>query len=419
MGGMGGGGMAGTMPPMMGMMMLAGTIVRLTGDFDSWDMQSQALSYRSGFGMMGGMGGMGGGMGGMGGMGMGGMGMGGMGMGGMGGGFRSVPATGLPNATLQPGQTRKLSTRVVSMSPPTDEGLVNLPVKGEPLQIGDVADAGYNELVQKALRLLAAEKAPDSVAQLVLWRLTTPQITWQMIARLSRKWANASEIALAQQFVARLSDRDDVSDPHETGTLYVEVDSADAATDALAADLRNILKESLVLGLVARDEVPKKPEGPAVACRIRLAGTAEKPEAIALVAVSDSNGKEWVSSGKFTLPLTKVEGREGKLEAVAVADSLASGLLERLVHVTVLKGKTRNNEGKLVHRIRIDNASPLILNGLMLVGSDPESKAAPTTLLGISVAPRKSLTVPASEDAVERLGLKKGARAFAADLSGL
>ncbi len=47
-GGMGGG--ARTMPPMMGMMMLAGVIVRLTGDLDSWDFMSQRLSYMAGFG---------------------------------------------------------------------------------------------------------------------------------------------------------------------------------------------------------------------------------------------------------------------------------------------------------------------------------------------------------------------------------
>ena len=96
MGGMGGmGRTSGTLPPTMGMMMLANIIMYFTGDFDSWDRRSLMI----GMGRMGGMGGMG--MGGMG---------GGM-MGGMGGGMRSVPPSGLPFAELKPGQTRHLPTR--------------------------------------------------------------------------------------------------------------------------------------------------------------------------------------------------------------------------------------------------------------------------------------------------------------------
>jgi hypothetical protein len=37
----------------------------------------------------------------------------------------------------------------------------------------------------------------------------------------------------------------------------------------------------------------------------------------------------------------------------------------------------------------------------------------------ISVSPRKSLTVPTNEDVVRNLGLKKGVRLIALDLSGL
>ncbi len=40
-------------------------------------------------------------------------------------------------------------------------------------------------------------------------------------------------------------------------------------------------------------------------------------------------------------------------------------------------------------------------------------------LTGISVPPRRGLTVPASEEAVQALGLKKGIRITAVDLSGL
>ncbi len=109
------------MPPTMGMMMLARMIMYFCGDPDSWDKRSLMI------GMMGGMmGGMGGGM-------MGGMG-GGM-MGGMGGGMRSVPPTELPSALLEPGQTRHLPTRLVSLSPPDPQAGVKLPEQGEPLQL--------------------------------------------------------------------------------------------------------------------------------------------------------------------------------------------------------------------------------------------------------------------------------------------
>ena len=420
--GRGGGGSSGTLPPMFGMRMLAGNIVQLTGDFDSWDLQAQQLSYSSGFNGMGGggMGGMGGGgMGGMGGGGMGGMGgggMGGMGGGGMGGGFRSVPATGLPNAAIKPGQTRKLATRVVSLNGPSPQAGVLSPTKGERFQIGDVDQLTNDSLIQDALRLLAAEKAPATVAQLVLWRVSAG-LDWAAIARISRGWANANEVALARSFVTRLSERSDLKAPTEQGRLYLEVEATDAAAESLAAELREVLKDALVLGLVAGDSIPERPEGPALACRIAISGTSADPVVVATASATDTAGASWGTAGKFSLPLARGEG--GELRAASVADALASGLLERVVHVSLLKAKARTKGGKLAYQIRIDNASPLILNGLMLVGSEIKEDSVPSTLLGISVAPRRSMTVPASAEAVERLGLKGGVRAYAADLSGL
>ena len=416
-GGMGGGGGGGVMPPMMGMRLLAGLIVQLTGEFDSWDTRAQALSMSTGFG--GGMGGMGGGgmggggMGGMGGGGMGG-GMGGMG-GGMGGGMRSVPPSELPAAELRPNQTRNLATKVVSLGGPTEEAQVLLPAKGEPLQIGDISQLTDNAAVQKALRLLSAEKAPDTVAQLVLWRVAGG-MDWSLIGRFSRTWANANEVALAQQFVSRLDGRD-AQNSAETGSLFVEVDSATPATDKLAADLRQGLKETVMLGLVAKVGVPQRPEGPAIACKVRLSGTASNPEISVQVSTSDSSGRAWVNSGKFSLPVAKAE-KEG-LQAAVVADALAGGVLDRLVKVTLTKDRPREGKTGDLYKIRIDNASPLVLNGLTIVGADEAKKGAPATLLGIAVSPRKNMTVPTSKEAVNRLGLNSGVRVYAADLSGL
>jgi hypothetical protein len=368
-------------------------------------------------GMMGGMGG--GGMGGMGGMGMGGMGggMGGMGGGMMGGGgFRSVPATGLPFADIEPGKTRDLSTKVVSLSGPTDDAKVLLPVKGEPLQLGDISDLTRDDLVQKALRLLAAEKAPDTVAQLVLWRVAAG-LDWVTIGRLAQGWANASELALARQFVARVSGTGEAAAAGEVGRLFVEIDSTAPATDALAGELRKGLKGATMLGLATEPGVPSKPSGPAVACKVRLSGS---KEASVQVLVSDTGGRAWKSFGQFTVPMPA----EGKARAAALADSLAAGLLDRLVRVSLVRDLRvgRNGQNEAAYRVRIENASPLVLNGLTIVGTGAakgETQAPPSTVLGIAVSPRKTLTVPASQQAVERLGLKRGVRLLAVDLSGL
>ena len=43
----------------------------------------------------------------------------------------------------------------------------------------------------------------------------------------------------------------------------------------------------------------------------------------------------------------------------------------------------------------------------------------PKALAGICIAPRRRMTVPATGEVVEQLGLKKGVRVVAIDLSGL
>ena len=90
-------------------------------------------------------------------------------MGGMGGGMRSVPPTELPFAMLNPGQTRNLPTRLVSLSAPDPSVGVKLPEKGEPLELGDIAEINANPKVQKALRRLAARRRVQPIARLVMW----------------------------------------------------------------------------------------------------------------------------------------------------------------------------------------------------------------------------------------------------------
>ena len=310
MGGMGGGGMgggmggmgrsSGTMPPMMGMMMLSNIIMYFCGDADSWDRRSLMMGMGGG-GMMGGMGGMGGGMG------------GGM-MGGMGGGMRSIPPSDPPFAELKPRQTRQLPTSVVSLTNPEGEPGLVLPAQGEKLRIvGDVARVNDDAQVQKTLRRLARGLCPASVSQLVMWRVAGG-LDWATIGQLSDKWANRYELTLARDFVDQLGSLPE----GESGHILFQFVGTDSATESMATDLSDSIKGKTVIGLQAVIGVPSRPDRPAVACQVRL----KDREALVQVSSSDSLGQNWVPFGKFTLPTSKVDG---KFDTAQFADALAEG----------------------------------------------------------------------------------------------
>ncbi len=347
-------------------------------------------------GQFGGMGGMGGGMmGGMGGM-----------IGGMGGGMRSVPPTDLPSALLKPGQSRHLPTRLVSVTPPDPQQGLVMPEKGERLRIvGDISHVNENPEVSKALKRLAADKAPASIAQLVMWRLVAG-LDWDQIADVSKRWSNDYELTLAREFVERLDRPAD----GETGHLRIELHGDDAASASIAADAAGVLKGKMVLGLTTEIGMPERPDGPTVGCRVRLGSG----EAHVQVMNSDANARNWVAVGKFSIPIIH---KSGKFDANRFADDLVAAVLNRLVRARLAKGPRAR--GKLTYQIQIENASPLILNGFAAVGAESVDKNAPNFLSGICISPRRSMTVPASEEAVKSLGLKKGIRLVALDLSGL
>jgi hypothetical protein len=393
--GMGGmGRMSGTMPPTMGMMMLSRMIMYFCGDPESWDMRAMMI------GMMGMRGMMGGGMGMMGGMGGGGGMMGGM------GGMRSVPATALPSALLNPRQSRHLPTRLVSITRPNPEVGLALPEKGEPLQLVDIGTTSSSAVVQKAMRRLATDMAPTAVSQLVMWNLAAG-MDWTTIAEMSQKWANRYELTLAKDFVDHL----DAVPEGETGRILFEVDGTDEATAKIADDLRKAIRRKVVLGLMAEVGIPPRPDSPAVACRVQI-----KPnQAYVQVTSSDGAARNWVPFGKFTLPMTL---DEEKFDAGGFVNELTEGVLNRLVRAQVAKGTSRE-KGKLIYQVRIENASPLVLNGLALLGTTSKEGETPKVLLGISVSPRRSMTVPATEAVVKTLGLKQGIRVVALNLSGL
>jgi len=328
-----------------------------------------------------------------------------------GGGFRSVPPTSLPYATLKPEQTRNLPTRVVSLSQPDPDKPVALPLKGEKLQIGEISQVTGDARVQKALKRLAADKAPTTVSQLIMWRVSA-KLEWDAIAELSKKWANPSELSLARDFVEKL----DKLPEGESGALLCEITGAGDAQSAIAAELSKLLDGQYLLGLPVKMTVPARPDGPSVACKVVVQGTAETPEAQVQVAKSDGNATSWVAVGKFTLP---VELKDAKVQGAPFADALAEGILSRIVRAQLSKGPMV--KGKQTYKIRIDNASPLLLNGLAIQGTVTTAEEKPKVLAGISLPPARNMTVPATSEVVTQFGLRlnSGVRVIAADLSGL
>ena len=424
-GGMGGGGMgggsrggmsSGTMPATMGKMMLGRLIMTLAGDRDSWDQKSLMTGMMGGMG--GGMGGMGGGMGGM----------GGGGMGGMGGGFRSVPPTGPLHTTLEPKQVRHLPTSVVSLNGPDAKLQPLVPAKGEAMQISGVDQWTDDPRTRDALKRLAEAKAPRPVAQMVLWYVTAGA-GWDDIGRLSQGWGNADELALARRFVAGLGKADATGTGSglraEPGLLYFDVKGEGKKPVELADGLRALWGRYPVLGLTAKEGVPDRPEGPALACRLVVSDAAVDVK----VQASHPSGSDWVPLGTFRLKTSDlkpdpagsdakaVNGPTPEREAARLGDAVAERLLSRLVLVRLSHGP--KVKGKESFVIKVVNESPMILNGLALGGPDVRDGNPPSVLSGLSVPPLNSLTVGASAEMVGRLKLKDGVRVLAADLSGL
>ena len=223
---------------------------------------------------------------------------------------------------------------------------------------------------------------------------------------MSNGWANPYELTLARDFVEHL----DTFAEGETGRVLFEVEGQDAASEALAEEVRAALRHKMVLGLIAEIGIPARPEGPAVALRVRMSAFAAR----VLVHGSDAAATKWVPMGKFTLPLSQ-DGE--KPDVGRLTDAIAEGALNRLVRVQLSKGV--KEKGKMHYQLRVDNASPLVLNGVAAVGRTSGPDATPRVLSGICLSPRRSMSVPASEEVVNSLGLKKGIKLVALDLSGL
>ena len=233
-------------------------------------------------------------------------------------------------------------------------------------------------------------------------------LDWETIAQLSQSWANRFELTLAKGFVDRL---DSLSN-EEAGRLLFQVDATEANERVDGnRDSPKSFDGRMILGLIAEVGRPSKPAGPAVACWVRLTAS----EALVQVSSSDATGENWVPVRQVLAPARWRCGESLMLQNSPM--SLAEGILNRLVRVQLSKPVKEN--GKLVYHLRIDNASPLILNGLAAVGTTSKADEIPRVLSGISVPPRKSMTISASAEVVKALSLKQGVKLVALDLSAL
>jgi hypothetical protein len=345
----------------------------------------------------------------------------------MGGGFRSIPPTGPLETTLDPKQVRHLPTPVVCLNPPDASARALVPVKGEKLQISGIDQWTDDTRTREALKRLGEAKAPQTISQMVLWYVTSGA-DWDNIGRLATGWGNAHEIALARRFVESLEKDDAAAHRVEPGRLYWDLKADGDQYGELIDGLRALWTKYPVLGLTAKEEIPERPEGPALACWMEL----KEGVLNVKLATSHPSGSDWVLLGAFRIKLSDCKpspveaDRNGsavtheqrrECEAALLGDRVAAGLLERLVRVQLTRGpKTKQKDS---FRIKIVNESSLILNSLALGGTEVQDDARPSALEGLSLPPKKSLAVPASAELVERLHLKSGVRVLAADLSGL
>ncbi len=61
-----------------------------------------------------------------------------------------------------------------------------------------------------------------------------------------------------------------------------------------------------------------------------------------------------------------------KFDAARFSDGLAEGILGRLVRAQLVKGPRA--KGKITYGIKIENASPLVLHGLAVVGGQEQAR---------------------------------------------
>lgn len=349
-------------------------------------------------------------------------------MGGMGGGFRSVPPSGPAHATFEPNQERHLPTNLVSMNPPGKDQRPLSPAKGEVLQISAIEQWTEDARIRTALKRLVEAKTPRPIAQMAIWYVVSGA-DWNDIGRLAQGWGNASEIALARRFVQNLVSSEapasSTRNVADAGWIYWELKTTDGRKTELTDSLAQLWDQYPVMGLSAKQGIPEQPGRPSLACRMTLSDG----ELLLSLEASHPSDSEWVLLGKTKIKITEIEPTASAesakwnaaqgLEArtIKLGNVVTEKMLARLIRVQITKHA--QSKGKDAYMVKVINQTPLLLDGLMLGGIDVKEGVAPSMVSGLSLSPLKSLSLPASSEAVERLQWKKGIRVLAADLSGL
>lgn len=326
--------------------------------------------------------------------------------------MRSIPAAGLPQASLRPERTALLPVNLVSLRGPQRNGRIAFPRKNEPLRIKDISQLTGDKWAQTALRELAAHEAPQAVSQLVLWHVGIG-LEWDTIERLSKNWANPYELGLAKSFVKDLREKSGKADSASVArsNLYFALTSRRKPGDVIESGMHDLLENWEFLGLQTVEGIPANPSAPSVAVRVRL----DDQIAQVQLAVSDESCSAWKSVGKFHVDLATAEGKH--LKPLEITDNLAEQILGHLIDTQIVR--RRSSHGSSPYLIRVANATPLVLNALAVGGLANDPLARPAVMVGLSIPPHHAVNIPADKDTVRQLHLYRGMKPVAANLGGL
>ena len=154
---------------------------------------------------------------------------------------------------------------------------------------------------------------------------------------------------------------------------------------------------------------PRRPDGPSIACeaqpgRLDRDAGPRRPSRGRPTPTCD----RWVDARAGSPSPLRQTGRESRASRPAeVADALADGVLAP-PGPREARARARGSRARRLTRSRSSTLRRFVLNGLALAGTDEAEASSPPLLAGLCVPPRKTLTVPATAEVVERLKLKDG-----------
>ena len=225
-------------------------------------------------------------------------------------------------------------------------------------------------------------------------------------ADVADKWANRYELTLARDFVEHL----DTLPEGETAAFCSRWTGTDAASEAMAAELSNGPQNEDRAGPGwPSNGIPTASRTPGRRGPGRMSATRRR-------CWSSSSDGDSAKVGPVRQVHVPVMQDKGKLDVGPICRWAGGGNAQPAGPVQLSKGV--KDKGKMHYQLRIDNASPLVLNGLAALGTASKPDETPKVLLGSAYRRAGAMTVPASEEVVKTLGLKKGIKLVALDLSG-